>query len=266
MYCVVIRLGRTLRFVRRVAVVNQKGGVGKTATTVNLAACFGALGDRVLVVDVDPQAMASSWLLRAQGERELLDVLEGKRTTLADAVRPTPVEKVDIIPASLWLLGAEPLSAKQGARDRLAQAIGRLPARWDWILFDCPPSLGILSVSALLSAEHVWIPLIPDLGDLEGLKNLLMTVDRVKETQRHLEVSAIIACRVERTRHAQDVLDDLRRRFGPLVSKTEIRKSARMPEAKAHREPIISFAPESPAAEDYNSLAVELRRHHRIRA
>jgi len=251
---------------RTLAVVNQKGGSGKTTTTVNLAAALGERGRKVLVVDLDPQASASSWLGIKDGGRGLLDVLTGNGN-LADLVHNGNIYangNVYAVPSSSWLVGAEK-ALKVGAETILRRKLTSLPDSWDYVLLDCPPSLGVLTVNALAAAQGLLVPVEAHVMALQGLAALLKTVDVVKERlNRSLKVSGILACRVDsRTRHALDVVDRLREHFGDLVFKTIIRENIRVAEAYSFAQPITEYDPRSAGAEDYRALAVEVMRQEK---
>lgn len=253
---------------RLLAVVNQKGGSGKTTTVVNLAAALGELGRRVLVVDLDPQASASSWLGVRDGGRGLLDVLLGDvpKVSLVDLVHVTDVPHVFVVPSSSWLVGAEKaLASEVGAETVLRKLLGRLPASWDYVLLDCPPSLGLLTVNALAAVREVLVPVEAHVMALKGLAQLLQTVDVVKDRlSPDLRVSGILACRVDgRTRHALDVVDRLREHFGKLVFRTVVRENVRLAEAYSFAQPITVYDPRSAGAEDHRSLAHEVTRQEK---
>lgn len=243
------------------AIMNQKGGTGKTTTAVNLAAALTEKRKRVLLIDFDPQASATTWLGGARTEdRGLLDVLAGNGS-LADNVRKTSVVNLDLIASSTWLVAAErSLAGEVGADLVFRKAVQRLPAdRWDLILIDCPPSLGLLSVSALAACRHVLVPVESNVMALAGLASLLQTVERVTDRLNpELEISAILACRVDfRKNLSREVVERLRSRFGDLVLKTMIRENVRLAEAPSFGQPITSYDTRSAGAEDYRALAME---------
>lgn len=245
--------------VRTIAITNQKGGSAKTTSAVNIAAALGESGKKVLVVDLDPQASASSWLGVKDGGRGLLDLfLEGG--SLADLVRASSAPGVDVAPSSAWLVGAEKaLASEPGAEAVLRRAVSRLPKKWDFVLLDCPPSLGVLALNALVASREVLVPVEAHAMALSGLVQLTKTVETVRDRLApDLEVSGILACRVTRTRLAGEVVDRLRESFGKLVFRTVIRESVRLAEAPSFSKPITAYAPESPGAEDYRAVAREL--------
>jgi len=247
--------------VRTWAFTNQKGGSAKTTSAVNLAAALGEKGKRVLVVDLDAQASASSWLGVKDGGRGLFEVFTDNGN-LVDLVRETTAPGVEVVPSSAWLVGVEKaLAGEPGAETILRRSFSRLPAdRWDFVFVDCPPSLGILSVSALAACREVFVPVEASTLALAGLAGLVQTVDRVKERLNpHLAVSAVLVCRVDsRTNLSRDVVDRIRERFGGVVLKTTIRESVRLREAPSFAQPVTLYAPRSPGAEDYRAAAGEL--------
>lgn len=254
---------------RTVAVTNQKGGSGKTTTAVNLAAAIGERGKRVLVVDLDPQASASAWLGVRDGGKGLFEVLTDNGNLL-DLVRKTDAEGVDLAPSSPWLMGVEKaLAGEVGAETILRRRVGRLPGdRWDFVLFDCPPSLGLLAVSALVAAGEVLVPVEAHVMALAGLASLLQTVERVRDRLNpELAVSAILACRVDaRTNLSKDVVDRLRERFGDLVLKAVVRENVRLAEAPSFGKPITAYDPRSAGAEDYREVAGEILKREKRRS
>lgn len=245
---------------RTLAVTNQKGGSGKTTSAVNLAAALGERGKRVLVVDLDPQASASSWLGVRDGGRGLLEVFtEGGK--LAPLVQESTAPGVDVVPASTWLVGVEALEAGQAqAGPTFRRALAALPDRWDFVLVDCPPSLGSLSLAALTACREVLVTVEATSLALAGLAALLQTVERVRDhLNPELAVSAILVCRYSTRRNlSRDVVDRLRESFGPLVLESVVRDSARLAEAWSFSKPVTLYAPTSPGAEDYRAAAAEM--------
>jgi chromosome partitioning protein len=244
--------------VRRVAVANQKGGVGKTTTVVNLGAALTELGRRVLVVDLDPQANASTWLGTVDA-RALYEVFENG-APLEGAVRPTQVKGLDLVPSSSWMTRAERNAATQaGAEMILRQAVEELPPdAWDVVIMDCPPALGLLSYSALAACDEVLIPVQTRVMPLGGLVALNQTIDTVKvRLNRRLRLSAVLPCQVDRTTLSREIVDALRQRFGDVVMQTSIRDSVRVAEAPGHRQPVTVYARDSAAAADYRAAAAE---------
>jgi chromosome partitioning protein len=252
-------LGGQVVPMRRVAVANQKGGVGKTTTVVNLGAALAEIGRRVLVIDLDPQANASTWLGSVDA-RALYDVFENG-TPLEKAVRPTDIDNLELVPSSSWMTRAERNAATQaGAEMILKQAMDELDQDlWDIVLMDCPPALGLLSYSALAAATEVLVPVQTRVMPLSGLVALTQTIETIRvRLNRRLRLSAVLACQVDlRTSLSREIVEALRDRFGDVVMNTVIRESVRVAEAPGHKEPVGVYAPDSSAAADYRAAALE---------
>ena len=246
---------------RTLAVTNQKGGSGKTTTAVNLAAALGEAGRRVLVVDLDPQASASAWLGVKDGGRGLLEVFTDNGN-VSDLVHETDAAGVDLVPSSAWLANVEKaLAGEVGAELVLRETMAELPAdRWDFVLVDCPPALGLLTVSALCAVREVLVPVEASAMAMAGLASLLKTVERVRDRLNpELAVAAVLVCRVDsRTNLSRDVVDHLRQRFGELVMDAVVRETVRLREAWSFAQPVTTYDPRGHGAEDYRAVAAEL--------
>jgi chromosome partitioning protein len=245
---------------RLIAIINQKGGSAKTTTAVNLAAALGEQHRRVLVLDLDPQASASSWLGVKDGGRGLLDVFTDG-LALAGLVQPTSADGVDVIPSSSWLVGVEKaLAGEVGAETTLRRRLAQLKGPWQYILIDCPPALGLMTVNALAAVQEVLVTVESHVMALSGLARLLETLEVVKERLNpDIKMAGILACRVDaRTRHAQEVVEQLRSRFGPLVYDAMIRENVRLAECPSFAQPITLYDSRSHGAADYRQLATDV--------
>ena len=244
---------------RRVAIANQKGGVGKTTTVINMGAALAELGKRVLIIDLDPQANASTWLGSVDA-RALYEVFENG-APLEDAIRPTDVKGLDLVPSSSWMTRAERNAATQaGAEMILRSAVDEMdPGAYDYMLMDCPPALGLLCYSALAACGEVLVPVQTRVMPLAGLVALTQTIDTVKlRLNRRLRLSAVLPCQVDnRTALSKEVVEALREKFGDVVMQNVIRESVRVAEAPGHQLPVGLYAPDSSAADDYRRAAEE---------
>jgi chromosome partitioning protein len=249
---------------RVIAIANQKGGVGKTTTAVNLGACLAELGHRVLVVDLDPQGNASTGvgIDHAARQTTIYDALSGA-ATLKEAVVPTEVEGLSVVPSTIDLAGAEIELVSQFSREgRLARALEPARGDFDFILIDCPPSLGLLTVNGLAAAEELIVPIQCEYYALEGLGQLLKNVEAVKENVNpRLQLTGIVLTMFDpRTRLADQVVDEVRGYFGSLVYDNIIPRSVRVAEAPGFGKPITRYDPGSRGAVAYRGLAEELVR------
>jgi chromosome partitioning protein len=246
---------------RTIAVINQKGGTGKTTTTVNLAAGLAEQGRRVLVIDLDPQASASGWLGVSDGSTDLLELLTGD-TRITGIIRNTSNPGVSVVPASKHLAGAELALAANpaGGSTALRRKLKDLPSGYDYVLFDCPPSLGFLGTNALTAAWEVIIPVEARVMSLSGLARLLEMIETIREGLNHpIEIAGIVVCRVDtRTRHAREVIEKLRETFPGKVFTTMIRENIKLGEAPSFAQPITAYDSSSNGAADYRALALEV--------
>jgi len=245
-----------------IAIANQKGGTGKTTTAVHLAAALGERGVPTLLVDLDPQANASTWLDATDDDgAALLDALTGDGTTLAELARPSSAPGVDVVAASPALAHAErELAAVPGGDQALCRLLEAAPAgRWPVVLVDCPPQLGRLTSAALLAAGGVLVPVETSSMALAGLAALLETLRRARPSNPNLYLAGILAVRVDyRTNISREVVRELAERYPSAALATVIRERVRLREAWSHRLPVTRYEPQGDAAADYRALAAEL--------
>ena len=246
-----------------IACANQKGGVGKTTTVVNLGSYLALTDDRVLIVDLDPQGNATSGLGidRRSIEQSVYDaVVDGR--PIDDLIMNGPIEGLDVVPSAIALAGAElELAPVDGRERRLARQLANVTDRYDYILIDCPPALGLLTINALTAADSVLIPLQCEYYALEGLTQLLGTLDLVRDNLNpRLRIHGIVLTMYDaRTNLSADVAAEARSHLGDLVYRTIVPRSVRLSEAPSHGMPIPAYSPESTGAVAYAALATELR-------
>ncbi|RMH40587.1 MAG: ParA family protein [Deltaproteobacteria bacterium] len=246
---------------RIVAVANQKGGVGKTTTAINLAASVAATGRRVLLVDVDPQANASSGVGYPADRVELsiYAALIGD-VAFSDVIRPTDITTLFVAPASTDLYGAELELATVEDRERiLARLLAQVADRFDYILIDCPPSLGLLTLNALVAADAVIVPMQAEYFSLEGLGALLNTIEQVKKSLNpRLEIDGVLFCMFDpRTNLSAAVREEVVSHFGGKVFNTLIPRNVRLSESPSHGKPILLYDLRSRGCQSYLELARE---------
>jgi chromosome partitioning protein len=247
----------------RIAVANQKGGVGKTTTAINVATALAAIGWKVLLVDLDPQGNASTGLGIGQSMRHLssYELLTGG-CSVEEAVIPTRVPRLDLLPATVDLSGAEiELVELEQRTHRLDKALDAAPVgRWDVCLIDCPPSLGLLTINALVAAQSILVPLQTEFFALEGLSQLLQTIERIRARfNPELSILGVALTMFDRRNNlSAQVADDVRACLGKVVFETVIPRNVRLSEAPSHGIPALIYDHRCPGSEAYISLAREL--------
>lgn len=252
------------------AVVNQKGGVGKTTTSVNVAACLAVLGQRALLVDTDPQGNATSGVGVVKSELDgcIYDVLINE-VPIERVILSTATPGLDLVPAKLDLAGADiELMSTMSRETKLQQALARVADRYDFVMIDCPPSLGLLTVNVLTAAQYVLLPIQCEYYALEGISQLLKTVDLVHQhLNPDLEIAKVLLTMFDyRTNLSQQVVDEVRRFFGDRVSPVLVPRNVRLSEAPSHGQPIITYDPKSKGAEAYMKFSAEVAAFGKERA
>lgn len=252
---------------RILAVANQKGGVGKTTTSINLAACLAESRKKVLLVDLDAQGNATSGLGidKTSLSRCMYDVLINN-ADLAEVIVPTAWKNLWVAPATMNLAGAEiDLIEKKNPANALKKHLGKVKEDYDYILIDCPPSLSFLTINALTAADGVLVPLQCEFYALEGMAQLLNTVDRIRQSSNpDLTIDGIVMTMADsRTHLSNDVVEQVRTHFPDLLYKTVIPRSVRLGEAPSYGQPITVYDPHGKAAEAYRALARGVKRRGR---
>ena len=245
-----------------IAIINQKGGVGKSTTAINLSAALGEMGKQVLLIDLDPQGNSSSGLgvEKNRVSRCIYDALLND-IPLTDIIIPDVSKGLDVVPATINLAGAEVELVSEMAREnRLKDAIGPMRGRYDYVFIDCPPSLGLLTINALVAADKLLIPIQCEFYALEGVTKLLDSMKRVKSRLNpSLDIYGVLLTMSDnRTTLSRQVSDEVRRYFGKIVFKTSIPRTVKLSEAPSFGQPITQYDPTGKGAQSYIDLAKEV--------
>lgn len=253
---------RHIARVKIIAMANQKGGVGKTTTSMNLSVCLSELGKKVLLVDLDPQANATSGLGIDGSESPSAYLPMLGEMALADCVIATPFPNLSIVPANLDLAGVEVELIRAGdhlTRLRRAFAPLREAAPFDYVILDCPPSLGVLMTNALSAADEVLVPLQCEYYSMEGLAKIIGVCEQLREAGANpdLQLCGIVMTMYLRTNHAIQVIEEIQKHYGEVIFKTVIPRTIRLAEAPSHGQPIVHYDANGLGAAAYRALAVE---------
>ncbi len=247
---------------KAIAIFNQKGGVGKTTTNINLAACLAIKGKRILILDIDPQGNTTSGMgISKKGlEKTMYEVLIDDQVSPEDAILKTGIDNLDIIPASVQLAGAEIELVQLEAREkRLKKALDKIRGKYDYLFIDCPPSLGLLTINSLTAVDSVLIPIQCEFYALEGVSQLMSTIDLVKKNMNpSIEIQGVILSMFDgRTNLSIQVVEEVKKYFREKVYTTVIPRNVRLAEAPSYGLPITIYDPKSKGAEAYVDFATE---------
>lgn len=248
---------------RSIALTNQKGGVGKTTSAANLGACLASMERRVLMIDIDPQANLSIHFgidVYAEQKKSIYDLMIGE-ARVEEIVTPSRVKGLDLIPSNINLAGAEiELVGVVGRETILKEAVAAVMAQYDYVLIDCPPSLGLLTLNALTTVREVFIPLQTEFFALQGMSKLIETIRLVRRRLNpDLQVTGIIACMYDgRTRLSQEVCSNIEEYFPDKLFRSVIHKNVKLAEAPSHGKPIHAYDRGSRGSKDYMALAREV--------
>ena len=251
-----------------VAFANQKGGVGKTTTCVNLASYVAAMGKKVLVVDLDPQGSATSGLGidKTKDLKTIYDLISGD-TAIDEVIKPTRLEGLDVIPSTVDLAGAEIEMVHMPQREKIVKGIlDNVKDKYDFIMIDCPPSLGLITVNALTACNSVIIPMLCEYYSLIGITQLMNTIRLIKfHLNPTIDVEGVVmTMKDNRSNLTKQVSDEILKVFGKKVYFTYIPRNIRLAEAPSHGEPILIYEPDSKGAESYLSLAEEFLNRNKV--